>query len=256
MALAMKAMKSSTFTGKAVETRPRAATTSVRALVVRAQAQKDETVVARRSALGLIAGAAAVTLSTPASQAAYGDAANVFGKPTNTTGFVPYAGEGFAFLLPATWNPSKEREFPGIQVRYEDNGDSVNHVLVISKPTDKKSIEEFGTPDKVLSDISYLLGEQTFAGATRSEGGFKANKVSAASVLDVETATDKKGKSYYKYELLTRTADGDEGGRHQLLAASVGSGNLYIMKIQVGDKRWFKGVDKFAKGAFNSFVVA
>ena len=35
-------------------------------------------------------------------------------------------------------------------------------------------------------------------------------------------------------------ADGDEGGRHQLINASVSNGNLYILKCQVGDKRWFK----------------
>ena len=51
-------------------------------------------------------------------------------------------------------------------------------------------------------------------------------------------------------------ADGDEGGRHQLITAAVGNGNLYILKIQIGDKRWFKGADQGAKGAWNSFVVA
>jgi len=53
---------------------------------------------------------------------------------------------------------------------------------------------------------------------------------------------------YYKYEILTRTADGDEGGRHQLISAAVGNGNLYILKVQIGDKRWFKGANAFAKG--------
>ena len=32
-------------------------------------------------------------------------------------GFVPYAGEGYALLLPSKWNPSKEREAAGIQLR-------------------------------------------------------------------------------------------------------------------------------------------
>lgn len=36
------------------------------------------------------------------------------------------------------------------------------------------------------------------AGETLSEGGFAPNKVAAASVLDVQEATDKKGKKYYK----------------------------------------------------------
>ena len=41
-------------------------------------------------------------------------------------------------------------------------------------------------------------------GETISEGGFQPNKVSAASLLDASKATDKNGKTYYKYELLTR----------------------------------------------------
>lgn len=51
-------------------------------------------------------------------------------------------------------------------------------------------------------------------------------------------------------------ADGDEGGRHQLIGATVSNGKLWIIKVQVGDKRWFKGAKKEALGAFNSFTVA
>ncbi len=43
------------------------------------------------------------------------------------------------------------------------------------------------------------------AGETQSEGGFAPNRVSAASILDIGTTTDKKGKEYYTYEILTRT---------------------------------------------------
>jgi hypothetical protein len=56
----------------------------------------------------------------------------------------------------------------------------------------------------------------------------------------VAEATDKKGTKYYKYHLLSRSADGDEGGRHQLIAAGVKNGKLIIAKVQVGDKRWAK----------------
>ena len=54
------------------------------------------------------------------------------------------------------------------------------------------------------------------AGETISEGGFQANKVSAASLLDVQSAKDKNGKTYYKYEILTRT-----GALRTVLAAPV-----------------------------------
>ena len=52
------------------------------------------------------------------------------------------------------------------------------------------------------------------------------------------------GKTYYQYEILTRTADGDEGGRHHLFATTVSNGKLYILKMQAGDKRWFKGTER------------
>jgi len=37
--------------------------------------------------------------------------------------------------------------------------------------------------------------------------GFGANRVSAAGLLDVSEDTDKKGKKYYKYELLVRSGE-------------------------------------------------
>lgn len=57
-------------------------------------------------------------------------------------------------------------------------------------------------------------------------------------------------------QVLTTTADGDEGGKHQLINATVSDGKLYILKAQAGDKRWFKGAKKFVEGAWNSFAVA
>ena len=56
--------------------------------------------------------------------------------------------------------------------------------------------------------------------------------------------------------ILLCAADGNEGGRHHLITAAVGNGNLYVMKVQIGDKRWFKGARKDAEGAWNSFTVA
>jgi len=241
--------------GTAVQAKARVSAKTVRSPVV-VRAQKEEGV-ERRAALGLIAAAAALAGAKP-SEAAYGDAARVFaGKITNKSGFTPYAGEGFAILLPAKWNPSKEKDFPGVVLRYEDNFDAVNNLVILQQKVGKSSIEDLGSPDKFLQDNAYLFGDSTaFTGQTLSEGGFAPNKVSAASVLDVQEATDKSGKKYYKYEVLTRTADGDEGGRHHLLAATVSKGDLYLLKVQVGDKRWFKGAKTEALGAWNSFTVA
>merc|ERR1712093_822317 len=94
-----------------------------------------------------------------------------------------------------------------------------------------------------------------YSGKTISEGGFSPDRVSSASVLDSDTALDSKGKTVYRYNILSRSSDGDEGGRHQLIAAAVSANFLYILKIQVGDKRWFKGVKNEAQGSFNTFSV-
>eukprot|EP00199_Chlamydomonas_sp_CCMP681_P005668 CAMPEP_0119111254 /NCGR_PEP_ID=MMETSP1180-20130426/34778_1 /TAXON_ID=3052 ORGANISM="Chlamydomonas cf sp, Strain CCMP681" /NCGR_SAMPLE_ID=MMETSP1180 /ASSEMBLY_ACC=CAM_ASM_000741 /LENGTH=246 /DNA_ID=CAMNT_0007098119 /DNA_START=76 /DNA_END=816 /DNA_ORIENTATION=+ len=224
----------------------------VSAVVCRAQASNVD----RRAMLGLIAASAPLFAGVAPSLAAYGDSANVFGRATNTSGYVPYSGDGFSILLPSKWNPSKEREFPNIVVRYEDNGDSVNSLLVIVEKTDKPNIEAYGPPEKFLESVSYLLGKQAFSGETMSEGGFAPNRVSAASLLEVTTSKDKKGKTFYAYEILTRTQDGNEGGRHQLIKATVSNGNLYIVKEQAGDKRWFVGSNKVLQGSLNSFTVA
>merc|ERR1712193_374933 len=193
---------------------------------------------------------------TAPSFSSFGDSANVFGKTTNKSGFLAYAGEGFSLLLPSKWNPSKEVDFPNVVLRYEDNFDAVNSLVVIKEKTDKSKVDDFGTPEQFLNSFSFLLGQQSYAGKTISEGGFAPDRVSAASVLDLESTTDKKGRTFYRYNILSRTADGDEGGRHQLVSATVSGNSLYILKIQVGDKRWFKGVKKEAEGVFNSFIVA
>lgn len=57
-------------------------------------------------------------------------------------------------------------------------------------------------------------------------------------------------------QVLTRTQDGNEGGRHQLIKATISGGNLYLLKAQAGDKRWFKGTNKELYGTLSSFTVA
>merc|ERR1712124_124016 len=124
-----------------------------------------------------------------------------------------------------------------------DNFDAVNNLVVIKERTSKGRLEDYGSPEQFLNSFSFLLGQQMYSGETISEGGFAPDRVSAASVLDVKEGTDKKGRKVYTYEILSRTADGNEGGRHQLIKAVDAGGELYIFKIQVGDKRWFKGVN-------------
>lgn len=91
--------------------------------------------------------------------------------------------------------------------------------------------------------------------ADRVQGGFDPNAVSTGNILESDQY-DVDGKTYFFVNVLTRTADGDEGGRHQLVVGSVSDGKLYIVKAQAGDKRWFKGAKKFVEGTAKSFLVA
>lgn len=76
----------------------------------------------------------------------------MFGKP-KTTEFSQYDGPGFKLSIPAKWNPSKEVEFPGQVLRYEDNFDTTTNLSVMVTPTDKKSIKDYGAPEEFLSKV-------------------------------------------------------------------------------------------------------
>ncbi|XP_078428753.1 oxygen-evolving enhancer protein 2, chloroplastic-like [Wolffia australiana] len=221
-----------------------------------AEAADDSHVsLSRRLALTVLVGAAAVGSKVSPAGAAYGEAANVFGKVKANTDFIPYAGEGFNLLIPSKWNPSKEIEYPGQVLRFEDNFDATSNVTVMIQDTTKKSISEFGSPEDFLLQVDYLLGKQVYSGQTDSEGGFDQDAVATANILETSTPTIG-GKDYYFLSILTRTADGDEGGKHQLISASISNGKLYICKAQAGDKRWFKGARKFVENTASSFSVA
>ncbi|CAN0914037.1 Oxygen-evolving enhancer protein 2-1, chloroplastic [Linum grandiflorum] len=180
---------------------------------------------------------------------------NIFGKPKTNTEFQEYSGAGFKLSIPSKWNPSKEVEYPGQVMRYEDNFDANSYLAVMVNPTDKKSIADYGSPEDFLSQVAFLLGKQAYFGKTDSEGGFQSGEVATANILET-SAPVVGGKQYYIVSVLTRTADGDEGGKHQLISATVTDGKLYICKAQAGDKRWFKGARKFVESAATSFSVA
>lgn len=128
-------------------------------VAVRADGNDEAQGANRRAALGALAGATTLLLSRP-SYAAYGEAANIFGKPTNTSGYIPYRGEGFALLVPSTWNPSKERDFKDTVFRYEDNYDPFSHVVVTRSKVDKSSIEQVASVDKFLKESITIWGNR------------------------------------------------------------------------------------------------
>ena len=98
-----------------------------------------------------------------------------------------------------------------------------------------------------LEQIGYLLGQQVYAGETRSEGGFAANRVSTAAVLDVFPSPT--GKTYY-YKVLT-TPPG-----HELRRNSSRRVGRAVPASSIGDKRWFKGQERDLKQTWSSFTVA
>lgn len=213
--------------------------------------------ISRRSAAALIAvaAAAAASSSSPA-LAAYGDRANVFGKASSGTGFASYSGDGFKIALPGKFNPSKEVDFPGTVLRYEDNFDAVSNVVVTKNPTTKGSISDFGSPEKFLADNSFYLGTQAYNEESKSEGGFAPGRFARAHVLDTSTVKDSAGNTYFLIDVIVTSADGDEGGRHHVFKAGVKGGNLYVCKFQSGDKRWFKGQDRIIRSSIETFSLA
>lgn len=255
--LSSLASSKSGLNGVAVSTKPRVASVAARqCFAVRASASGSESeAVSRRVALALVAGAVAAGVKTAPANAAYGESANVFGTLKQQSGYTPFAGDGFSVEIPSKWNPSKEKEFPGTVLRYEDNFDPATNLFVSITPAAKGSITDYGPPEKFIEENSYLLGKQSYNGKTQSEGGFLTDAVSTASILESSTVTVN-GRPYYKLSVLTRSADGTEGGKHHLFAATVKGGKLYLFKAQAGDKRWFKGVKKIIEGALNSFSVA
>jgi hypothetical protein len=209
-----------------------------------------------RRVLGGLLGAGLLAISSAPSEAAFGEAARVFGgKATNTTGYVPYRSDDFSLLLPARWEPTEERDSKNVLLRYVDTYPA-NNLMVMKTKTAKNSVKEFGDPQSFLKEVNYLFGDNVWQGASRSEGGFKPNQVSTASLLDSEMVTGKDGKDHMNLHVLIRSADGNEGGKHHLISAAVSNGQLYIMKAQIGDKRWNKGGSRDSKTLQDSFAVA
>lgn len=83
----------------------------------------------------------------------------MFGKPKTNTNFLPYNGDGFKLQIPSKWNPSKEVEFPGQVLRYEDNFDTTSNLVVTVTPTNKKSITDYGSPEQFLSQVVISLSQ-------------------------------------------------------------------------------------------------
>lgn len=116
--------------------------------------EQQQQQVTRRLALALVAGAAVIGTRAQPANAARGETANIFGKQKVQSGFTTIAGQGFKIDVPSKWNPSKEVEFPGQVLRYEDNFDATSNVSVSVVPSDKSSVTEYGSPEEFIAGVS------------------------------------------------------------------------------------------------------
>merc|ERR1712060_264709 len=239
-----------------VQVKARSARTSA-ALVVRASAEHHQT---RRTFFGGAAAAATLIAAQP-SQAAYGEGAGVF-KPNREQkdpDYVTFEGAGYTILVPQRgWNPTKAgglAMYPNLDMMLEDwNSTDVANVSVSVFPA-----KGGGLPSP--ADLSYLLGQDVWSSSatgtadtpTMNEQGFTTG-ISSANLL---TSADKDvaGVKYKTYDILTRTADGSQGGRHHIISVAEKGGKLYVAQVMAGDKHWAVN-QAIAYKVRDSFAVA
>merc|ERR1712203_1030091 len=63
------------------------------------------------------------------------------------------------------------------------------------------------------------------------------------------------GTKYKTYDILTRTADGSQGGRHHIIAVAEKGGKLFVAQVMAGDKHWAVN-QAIAYKVRDSFAVA
>lgn len=226
-------------------------------LAVRASAEELQP---RRAFLGGAAAAASLMAARP-SQAAYGEGAGVFkaSREQIDPDYITFQGDGYTILVPQRgWNPTKAgglAMYPNLDMMWEDwNTTDVANVSVSVFPA-----KGGGLPSP--ADLSYLLGQDVWSSSstgtadapTMNEQGFTTG-ISSANLL---TSADKDvaGIKYKTYDILTRTADGSQGGRHHIISVAEKGGKLYVAQVMAGDKHWAVN-QSIAYKVRDSFAVA
>lgn len=175
----------------------------------------------------------------PSAQAAYGQSANVFKKSKETTqgDYKEYTTDAYSILIPQRgFNPMPEStlgEWPGMEFKWEDF-DATDYANVTVTVMEGSSLPK---PE----DLKFMLGQSTWEGfgeySTVNYADKGSSDLSAGNVLDAKVL-NQDGTDYAIYELLTRTVDGSQGGRHHLMSCAVKGGKVYIAKFTCGDKHW------------------
>ena len=219
-------------------------------------------------ALGAAAAVAAGAAAAPEARAAGGEFGNKAPinilkpdkKYLSTKGdgsFIPVVEAGeYAAQIPAQYAGTPERDLPGMVAKFTRGyGESVSIVQLGGKG--KRSVSDYGSLDDFVGkELENVFGQQVSKVTGNAKVGDNFSD-SRAFILDAAEFTDADGTLYYRYEILTQTADGDEGGKRNYVSAAVGptSGKLYALIFQQSEKKWVKEFGKTAKATWEAFRV-
>jgi len=174
----------------------------------------------------------------------YGEAGRVFApsKETIDTDYQTYSGNGYTIELPMRgFNPVP----PGLLARYDnvdvmwDDWQSTDYATISVSVVD-------GSGKDSLQDLQYLFGKDAWkCGDSNScndryleEQGFTSGS-SVGHIMRVDKES-KNGVTYNIYDVLTRYADGSQGGRWHMISAASKGGKTYVAHFVAGEKHWTK----------------
>jgi len=186
-----------------------------------------------------------------------GEAARVFApsKEKKETDFQVYYGSGYTINLPMRgFNPSPPGMlglYPSIDVMWQDY-----------QTTDiaQVSVQVIDSGNKVeLGDMPYLFGKDVWDCSNNQcneryleEQGFTTGSSVGSLMKSESTSVD--GVTYKVYDVLTRYADGGEGGRWHLIKAASKDGKTYVMQFLGGEKHWTRN-KSIAESTRDSFKI-
>jgi len=193
----------------------------------------------------------------------------VWGTPTSITEYTDYQtyqGDGYSIELPQRgYNPTRPgglAQYPNADVMWED-AQSTDVATVSVSVFDGKpvpSAKELVTLGFMGTDAWDCSIEDNCANATgtfQSEQGFSTPSGSAHLVATGKQTDN--GVEYVTYDVLTRYADGSQGGRHHLFKIASKGGKLYVAQFVGGEKHWAHNEpianlvrDSFRVSAFNA----
>lgn len=140
--------------------------------------------------------------------------------------------DGYSFLYPFGW---QEVPVDGQDIVYKDVIEPLESVSVGMVPTEKASVEEFGT----AQEVAFTLADKVLTAPSQQV------------VLVNAGERTSNGRKYYDFEF---TAKSSVYTRHALASVTVGNGKFYTLVTGSNEKRWGRMKDKI-KTVVTSFEV-